>query len=91
MEIDYFESWPKCFSRELLKLNVLNEIWFTEFTNNQEIKSETQGLRECELKWQFYLWLWFYYGYFVKGSIAIIKCHRKFWLIKINTSVITIF
>ncbi len=40
------------FSKDLLKLNVLNEIWFQEYKNNQEIKSGTQGLRDSKIKWQ---------------------------------------
>ena len=46
--------WPEYFSKELLKLNVLNKIWFQEYKNNQENRSVTQGSRDSELKWQEY-------------------------------------
>jgi len=49
--------WLNSFSKELLKLNVLNEIWFQEYKNDQEIKLGTQQLRDGKLKWQFYLWI----------------------------------
>jgi hypothetical protein len=40
------------FSKELLKLKELNEMWFQEYENDQEITSGTQELRDSEIKWQ---------------------------------------
>jgi hypothetical protein len=44
--------WPEYLSKELSRLNIINEIWFQKYKNNQEIKSGTQGLRDSKIKLQ---------------------------------------
>jgi hypothetical protein len=73
--INYSESLARVFSKELLKLNVLNKMWFQEYKSNQEIKLGNQGLRDSELKWQFIYDFNLTMSYFMEGSIATIRCH----------------
>lgn len=51
MEIYYSKSLAKVYWQRVTRANVLNEIWFQEYKNNQKIKSNTQWLKDSELKW----------------------------------------